>query len=427
MRDGALPWRLGAAGLSAWALLPAREVFLGLPAWCGLVANVGGSAPPAAGAQGLSALRRRSPWRRRDRRLRAALQAQLCKFGVIGDIQYADCPDGTDFSGSQKRYFRNTLRLLHDAVRRWASEDGVDFAVQLGDLIDGRNAGMGEGESVRAAETVLRAFPPDLPRVDLVGNHELYNFPRSELRGRGLRLSGEGLPGVSPGPPDDAVGDPCHFSFLADRDTSRWEVIVLDAYDVSNIGYPRGHPRRRYAEALLATNNPRALQQGVDWFEGVPVEKQRFVPFNGGVGPGQLEWLRGRLRACREAGRRAVVLSHIPILEASTTPMTVLWNAEEVLSALRSEDGRCVVAVLAGHDHESGYAADPQSGIHHLTFLSPLICPPDSGYTGAATVECHEDHLVVDGHGVFCVEGGTRAMGTPHTRIELARVDPRGW
>jgi len=367
----------------------------------------------------------------RSRTIRAAdgsgrQEGRRCSFGIIGDIQYADCDDGSDFSGSQPRFFRHTLDLVRDAVKRWVSEDKVDFAVQLGDAIDGRNAGISSQE---ALATVLREFPDGLPRVDLLGNHELYNFQRTELVKSGLRLFAEGLPGATRGGNDDEVsqGEACYFHFPADGEGGKWEVIVLDAYDVACIGYPEGHPRRNVAEAILAQTNPRAFQKGVDWFDGLPVEQHRFVPYNGLIGPSQLAWLRGRLEACYDAGRTVIVLTHVPLLEESTTPKTVIWNAEEVLNVLRSAEGRCVLAVLAGHDHDGGYAVDPMSGIHHVTCLSPLICAPGSGRTGAATVDCYDGWMELRGHGIFCAESGTRAQGQTYDLLRLGRCDPRGW
>lgn len=351
----------------------------------------------------------------------------LCKFGVIGDIQYADIDDGADFFGIHRRYYRQTLDIVRSAVKRWVLEEHVDFAVQLGDAVDGRNVG---GQSHEALDAVLREFPQRLPRVDLVGNHELYNFGRAGLAATRLHLLGQGLPGAEPGLAisERGAGEACYFHFFADGEASaHWEFICLDAYDVASIGYEAAHPRRIEALQLFSRNNARALMEGVDWFHNVRDEKQRFVPLNGGIGVAQLEWLQGRLQACTEAGRRAIVFTHIPILEASTTPKTVLFNAEEVLQVLRSEEGRCVVAVIAGHDHDAGYAVDLASGIHHVTFLSPLICPPGSGYTGAATVTCYQDRAEIVGHGIFCVESGTQARGLPLARIPLERLDPRGW
>ena len=34
----------------------------------------------------------------------------------------------------------------------------------------------------------------------------------------------------------------------------------------------------------------------------------------------------------------------------------------------------CVVAVMAGHDHDGGYHHQDQDGIHHITLSSPLLC-----------------------------------------------------
>lgn len=345
----------------------------------------------------------------------------LFKFGVIGDIQYADCADGSDFLGYQPRYFRRTLDMVRDAVRRWTKEE-VDFAVQMGDVIDGRNAEA--GASLEAMHAVLSEFPAGLPRLDLLGNHELYNFQRDELHRVGLRLRAEGFPGASA--PGVAGEDAVYCRFFPDGEHGKWEVIVLDAYDVSCMGRPADHPKSAQAFQLLSQLNPRGLQTGVDWFEGVPQECHRFVPFNGGVGQAQFDWFCGRLRECNAAGRKAIVMTHIPLLADSTTPKTVLWNAEPLLQAMRSEEGRCVVAVFAGHDHSAGYAVD-EAGIHHVTFLSPLICPEGSGMTGAATVECYEDYAEIVGHGAFCAESGTRAQGETYSRIRLQRYDPRGW
>ena len=36
------------------------------------------------------------------------------------------------------------------------------------------------------------------------------------------------------------------------------------------------------------------------------------------------------------------------------------------------ERSGCVMAVLAGHDHEGGY--HQEAGVHHLTLSSPLLC-----------------------------------------------------
>ena len=58
--------------------------------------------------------------------------------------------------------------------------------MQLGDILDGVNAGRGESESaLDAALAELRRAP--CPAVNIVGNHELYNFDRKQLSAAGPR------------------------------------------------------------------------------------------------------------------------------------------------------------------------------------------------------------------------------------------------
>ena len=104
-------------------------------------------------------------------------------FGMIADVQYADCEDGYNFSGHIKRHFRNSLDIARRAVEAWNAEPRpMSFVANLGDTIDGRNEP--RGESKRALDSVLevlggvRGAPPTFHAV---GNHELYNFSREEL------------------------------------------------------------------------------------------------------------------------------------------------------------------------------------------------------------------------------------------------------
>ena len=43
----------------------------------------------------------------------------------------------------------------------------------------------------------------------------------------------------------------------------------------------------------------------------------------------------------------------------------------------------CVVAVLAGHDHDGGY--HHQDGLHHFTLSSPLLCSENQVAFGTIT------------------------------------------
>lgn len=160
-------------------------------------------------------------------------------FGVIADIQFADAEDGYDFGGCRRRYYRNSLRLLREAVRAWAAESPpIDFVVQLGDSIDGQNAWRGEADS--ALKQVLEVLGQlSVPVHHAWGNHELYNFSRARLVHTGLYSRPAG---GSDGPPDRE----CHAYHCSPAAGLR--LVVLDTYDVSTLGTEPGS--LRYQESL---------------------------------------------------------------------------------------------------------------------------------------------------------------------------------
>ena len=41
------------------------------------------------------------------------------RIGVIADVQFVDQEDGFDFSGVQRRRYRNSLEVLRRAVKHW--------------------------------------------------------------------------------------------------------------------------------------------------------------------------------------------------------------------------------------------------------------------------------------------------------------------
>ena len=46
-------------------------------------------------------------------------EALLGRIGVIADVQYVDQEDGFDFSGVQRRRYRNSIEVLRRAVKHW--------------------------------------------------------------------------------------------------------------------------------------------------------------------------------------------------------------------------------------------------------------------------------------------------------------------
>ncbi|NWV08446.1 ADPRM diphosphatase, partial [Ptilonorhynchus violaceus] len=301
-------------------------------------------------------------------------------FGVIADIQFADAEDGHDFGGSRRRYYRHSLCLLRKAVRAWADDSPpIDFVLQLGDSIDGLNARRGEAES--ALQQVLAALGQlPVPVHHAWGNHDLYNFSRARLVESGLRSRPAG---GSDGPPDRDC-QAYHFSPAA-----RLRFVVLDAYDLSTLGRDPGSPRYQESLRLLREKNPND-----DLNSPAGLKEPQFVAFNGGFSQAQLDWFDEVLKFSDENQEKVVVTAHVPIHPDASDRVCVAWNYEAALSVIHSH--RCVVCVLAGHQHDGGYYLDSH-GVHHLTLEGVIETPPESNAFG--TIYVYEDKMILKGRG----------------------------
>ena len=283
-------------------------------------------------------------------------------FGVIADIQWADAPDGSNYAKTVNRCYRGAFTNLQDAVQWWSSNDqnNLQFIAQLGDLIDGLNQHK-EGESERVLKLSLQELDRvSCPSVNLVGNHELYNFDRSQLaKASWLQHGNEEYYSFAP-----AVG---------------WRVVVLDSYQISLIGHADDDPRRLEAAKIVQQENPNVSPDGAsgDWFQGIQGYQRRFCPYNGGYGQKQLEWFQKELADAAVNEERVLVFSHVIIHPKACGGGTMAWDYDQALAMIHetktvASDTDCVVAaVLCGHDHKGNYHCD-EHGIHHCTFMSPL-------------------------------------------------------
>ena len=287
------------------------------------------------------------------------LAGLVARIGVIADVQFVDQEDGFDYTGMQRRRYRHSLEVLRRAVGHWNTLGKVALVAQLGDLIDVKNteregikdAGTSE-EALRKVQEVL-ALCDCKHVVNVIGNHELYNFSRRRLeevvevrRGAATWHTFLPIPGV------------------------RLRIVVVDAYQVSTI---QGVTEADTAAALafLGEHNPNDITRfGTDWSRGLAGLGRRYMPYNGMVGEEQLAWLAGTLAAAAAAGEAVILLSHVPVCPAAADPLCLLWNYPEVLQVLDSHPGT-VAMVLAGHDHEGGAAE--REGVWHLTLPSPLL------------------------------------------------------
>ena len=121
-------------------------------------------------------------------------------------------------------------------------------------------------ESSAALRSVLDHF--DLlqkPHYHMLGNHCLYNLPRPELNAQ---------LGISSYTPE---GQPEHVSYYSFEPHPEWRFVVLDAYDISVLGWPEGHPKHQEAVTTLRARNPNAVNGNMNSPEGLEGIARRFV------------------------------------------------------------------------------------------------------------------------------------------------------
>ena len=223
-----------------------------------------------------------------DRHLRcnpAPRSAPLFTFGVIADVQWMDADDGWNFTKTIRRSYRGALEVLSMAVDWWCDMDRAPkFIAQLGDLIDGQNADADRKASDSALrEALVHLDRAPCPSVNLIGNHELYDFSRPQLAkllDTAPRTVGAG------GRADGKVGGREYYAFVPQLG---WRFLILDPYQESIIGYPPNDQRRKKAEALVVSRNPNVdpvnPAANGNWLAGMARgdPDRRFVPYNGGI------------------------------------------------------------------------------------------------------------------------------------------------
>jgi manganese-dependent ADP-ribose/CDP-alcohol diphosphatase len=116
----------------------------------------------------------------------------IFRFGVIADIQYSDIETASNFLGTEQRNYRGVLVQVKRAVSLWNSlSPRPIFVAQLGDLIDGQNAGQygsGLGMAAPQSQSALDSVTGLLAECAVpsiyhtIGNHELYNYKWADLK-----------------------------------------------------------------------------------------------------------------------------------------------------------------------------------------------------------------------------------------------------
>ena len=331
----------------------------------------------------------------------------LFRFGICADIQYVAADDDFNFQKTKVRRYRQSLEIFREAVEHWHGLEDVKFALVLGDILDGKTSIMKNQVSCldevldicrRGASSANRggsfSSAAGMAYFPTLGNHDYYAFSRSELHARLYRH----IPGTST--------TKLYYDFSPHP---AWRFISLDAYDVSLIGASSETHRLQAAE-LLSRHNPNDLNTVGTWFNNMPRDKYRFVPYNGGIGEVQLHWFAQTLADARQQKQRCIIFCHQPTL-APDKPQSVLWNSEAVRDVMKASGN--VALWIAGHDHD-GQFNQCEDAVYHLVPPAPIEC--GVGEKAYGTIEVYEDKLQLSwtgrepGRPTLRPWGGTREM-----------------
>lgn len=240
------------------------------------------------------------------------------QFGVVADVQYANFPvargvkrvtcDGVKVLIRRRRAWREAIPKLVFAVQAF-NKAGVDFVVNLGDLIEG-NGLQQTAQNKADICLVLDVFRKSKSKVyHCIGNH-CRQLPISILQ-RAMRLK-------TP-----------YYSFCP---TSGWRNIVLNAAELSGM-------------VVGQTEKERSALSKI-----VEEEKRGVHHFHGAIGQTQLGWLAQQLDEARAAREYVIIFSHYPLADEAARSSHVLANTKAVRSIIE-RPGSPVVLCLAGHDH----------------------------------------------------------------------------
>lgn len=348
---------------------------------------------PAAASVRRSSSRLRAKKQRREEEEEEACRPALFSVGMIADIQYAPVPDGASFTGTP-RFYRHALETAKVAAARF-EEEKVDLCVNLGDVIDGKCttdpvAAQSQSaiESMNEVVDALSVYENG-PIIHTYGNHELYNIGRDGLQ-KILNI---------PFVREKCGSEVGYHSFVIEKPTSKIRFIVIDSYDITlNQRCPKSCLKYKKAKEILETNNNNYAsdEKQLNSPEGLVGTTRRYVAFNGALDETQLDWLRKTLQQSKENDEKVIILSHQPIHPKSTSPVTLIWNYDEVLNILRKYSCS-VIASFAGHAHRGGYHRDKESGIHFRVIEAALESPSPCNTFGI--LDFYENRLELRGNG----------------------------
>jgi manganese-dependent ADP-ribose/CDP-alcohol diphosphatase len=263
---------------------------------------------------------------------------------------------------------RDAVGKLEKCLESWNANPKIQFAVQLGDIIDGNETEeLTEQDMAAVVHTMKKS---EHPLYHVIGNHCLrYNGGKDKLMAQLKMERGKSWYRFHPESPK--VKESGHV------------FLVLDGTDISLNKWDEEDPKSKMAREWLENHSTDEFPNAVTW--------------NGAISSEQLEWFEYELKQARANKSRVFVFCHYPILaDHLVMAISLLWNAPELVSLLdRYSD--VVVGWFSGHYHHGG-AQLPSPGTHswaHITVEAILIAPEQS----FGVVDVHENGIIFTGTG----------------------------
>lgn len=244
----------------------------------------------------------------------------IVTFGVLADVQYADCddrPPPCDAAG-KTRFYRSALHHVDKAFDHWkAPASKAKFVLQLGDIIDGLNRTHGGSHSGLARTLSHFEKHASIPTFHTVGNHELYNFDRKELAAlfynsiKKLDIPPEMFCPTKPSEENPSISTPVLYYKFSPVNSVK--CISLDCFDVSVLGYDEANLNYQEAAKVLTSRHGHSVFEDWDSNGSLLGLDVRFQQMNGALGKEQMMWLDAELKESDELGQKVIVYGNILI------------------------------------------------------------------------------------------------------------------
>ncbi|GHT07392.1 hypothetical protein AGMMS49525_16510 [Bacteroidia bacterium] len=262
----------------------------------------------------------------------------LIRFGLIADIQYADCDPAIN------RFYRNSLKKTDDAVSCF-NEQKVQFTINLGDVADRNFAEL---------DTVFKHLARlEKKLYNTTGNHDYKGVTNNAILYEKFDM-------------------PSEFYFFWEKN---WIFILLNTNEIASYANVAGTEKEQELSEMRSRIKSSGGIQGAEW--------------NGGIGANQMKWFNDLLSKAEKSGDNVLVFSHHPLYPQ--TGFTALNNMEILETIGRYS---CVKAVFSGHHHAGGFAY--YKNIPVITVEGVVETENDNSF---GIVKIYDDQIVLEGKG----------------------------